>query len=127
MAPEAAGALLYRLVLHRTPDGRSHGDFLLLEPGRDTLRTYEISLQDLRVLWKGRAGQRRVSAAAGADLLVTSEAHPDCIVARAKAAHRIQYWEYEGPIPKGRGRIRELIRGQLYGPASETVLFLRWI
>ena len=126
MSTEGAASLPYRLVIHRLADGSSHGDLFIREPSAQSLRTYELGPDELRALWARRPPPPRVSAVGGGDLRVHTQAHPEAVAAKEKSVHRLRYWEHRGPIDAGRGRIRELARGDVLRFRALPVLFLAW-
>lgn len=120
MASEAGGSYPFRLVLHRTKGG-NHADLFIRTPERQLLLTYEISTEDLRLLFPSGAGLRFPTAST---LQAGRKGSQEQAVARAKEQHRLMYWDYSGEISGGRGRIRELTRGTVHNFFYEPELFL---
>lgn len=107
-------ALPCRIVRHDRSDGSHHLDIFIRDPEREMLPTYEVSQEAVDLFFLALKRERNVrfvlrSEGRGADGVPEETAIPLGI----KNEHRRTYWDFNGELTGGRGRIGEICRGKM--------------
>ncbi len=108
-------ALSYRLVYHELADSVSHLDLFILTDGNDSLFTYELDIKYETELKKQKNFLALPVDSLAISLVSRKERENSSLwKAIRKPDHQLIYWNYSGPISRGRGIIWEISRGKIF-------------